>query len=111
VLLPSSRGSLGPRSTAALAELQRQLLTMAVEKAALQRQLQHGRSTVEQLQEKVGCTGLAVFRGAPVQVGMQTAAHPCCYACCMALALENAATLTFRLLPVGHPFPGQPRAV
>jgi chaperonin cofactor prefoldin len=44
---------LGPRSTAALAELQSQLLTMAVEKATLQRQLQQGRSEVEKLQEKV----------------------------------------------------------
>lgn len=51
--LRSSRGSLGPRSTAALAELQSQLLTMAVEKATLQRQLQQGRSEVEKLQEKV----------------------------------------------------------
>lgn len=59
VLLPSSRGSLGPRSTAALAELQTQLLTMAVEKAALQRQLQQGRSRIEMLHEKVGA-GLAV---------------------------------------------------
>lgn len=59
VLSPSSRGSLGPRSTAALAELQTQLLTMAVEKAALQRQLQQGRSRIEMLQEKVGA-GLAV---------------------------------------------------
>jgi hypothetical protein len=45
---------LGPKSTAALAELQSQLLTMAVEKAALLRQLQQGRSAVEKLQEKVG---------------------------------------------------------
>jgi hypothetical protein len=60
VLLPSSRGSLGPRSTAALAELQTQLLTMAVEKGALQRQLQKGHSQIEQLQEKVRA-GLVVI--------------------------------------------------
>lgn len=50
--LPRS-GGLGPRSTAALAELQSQLLTMAVEKAALQRQLQQGRTEVDKLHEKV----------------------------------------------------------
>jgi len=52
-VLDLRRSSLGPRSTAALAELQSQLLAMAVEKAALQRQLQHGRTEVEKLQEKV----------------------------------------------------------
>jgi hypothetical protein len=52
-LRSSPRDGLGPRSTAALAELQSQLLTLAVEKAALQRQLHNRGSEVERLQEKV----------------------------------------------------------